>query len=196
MISNSNLNPITGKKDIVNVFIVYKLNSISSSGSDWLKGGLFGPDNGGYDKFVCFANPTTRELIVGGDSNDFIVIGGNNANHRSPHASYQTKANAGVLNKWICLSIHWDMDTTPNADESSVYCNGKKLATFTSKTSTGDSQLTIGDIKKTDVNKSPFDGSIIFFSVLKYQKMIQKDIKFYHYILCNSYNVDHDSINI
>ena len=59
MVSDSNINPITGKKDIINVFVVYKLNSVPSSGSDVLKSALFGHDNGGYDRFVCFANPTT-----------------------------------------------------------------------------------------------------------------------------------------
>ena len=185
MISDSNLNAITGKKDVINVFIVYKLNSVPSSGSDWLRGGLFGHDNGGYDKFVCFANPTTKELIISGNSGDF-VIGRNKANHKNPIASYQTKANAGELNKWICLSIHWNADTTPNTDESSVYCNGKQLTSFTAKTSTGDTKLTIGDIKNN--TNSPFDGSIIFFSVYKYEKMSHQEIAFYHYILCNSYN--------
>ena len=194
MISDSNINPITGKKDIIDIFVVYKLNSVPSSGSIWLRGGLFGHDNGGYDKFVCFANPTTRELIIGGDSGDYIVIGGHNANHKSPIAAYQTKANAGVLNKWICLSIHWDMDTAPVNNESSVYCNGEKLTSFTAKTSTGDTNLTLGDIT---VNlKAPFDGSIFFFSVLKYQKMSHQEIAFYHYILCNMYNVEHLPISI
>ena len=72
MISNSNINPVSGKKDIINVFIVYKLNSLS--GAQWFKSGLFGNDNGGYDKFICFANPTTRELIISGDSADWFVI--------------------------------------------------------------------------------------------------------------------------
>ena len=83
-----------------------------------MKSGLFGHDNGGFDKFVCFANPTTRELIIGGASNDFIVIGGNNANHKSPLAAYQTKANAGDLNKWICLSIHWDIYSSSVTNKS------------------------------------------------------------------------------
>ena len=194
LVSNSNINPISGKKDIINVFIVYKLNSVPSSGSIWLKGGLFGNDNGGYDKFVCFVNPTTREFIVSGDSQNYIVIGGNNANNKSPIADYKSKANTGDLNKWICLSVHWDMGSSPFSNESSVYCNGKKLRSFTSKTTTGDVKLTLGNIKNSDI--SPFDRSIIFFSVLKYEKMTEKEILFYHYVLCNLYNVDHDPINI
>ena len=57
MISDSNINPITGKKDIINVFVVYKLNSVPSTGSDWLKSGLFHHDNGGWDKFVLQIQP-------------------------------------------------------------------------------------------------------------------------------------------
>ena len=194
MISDSNINPATGKRDHLNIFIVYKLNSISSSGGIWLKGGLFGHDNGRYDKFACFANPTTRELIVEGGDDDFIVIGGNNANHKSPISAFKSKANAGNLNKWICLSIHWDMGPSPVTNESSVYCNGKKLTAFTAKNTTGDTKLTLGNIKNSDT--SPLDGSIFFFSVLKYKKMVEKEILFYHYILCNLYNVEHDVINI
>ena len=194
LISDSNINPSVGKKDIINVFIVYRLNSVSSSGSDWTRSALFGNDNGGYDKFIAFANPTTRELIIAGDSANFIVIGSNNANHKAPHGSYQTKANAGELNKWICLSVHWDKYTTPVANESFVFCNGKKLTSFTAKTISGDSHLVLGDVKNSTF--SPLDGSIIFFSVLKYEKMTHEEILFYHYILCNLYNVEHDKINI
>ena len=88
------------------------------------------------------------------------------------------------------------MHSSPATNKSSVYCNGKKLASFTAKTSSGDTQITLGDIKKTGVNDSPFNGSIIFFSVYKHEKMTEKKIKFYHYVLCNSYNVNHDPINI
>ena len=134
-------------------------------------------------------------MVISGDSsNFFICIGSNNANHKGPIAPYQSKANAGALNKWVCLSIHWDMYTTPNNNESSVYCNGKKLTSFTSKTVSGDTTLTIGDIK--NGTNSPFDGSISFFSILKHEKMTEKEILFYHYVLCNLYNVDHDPINI
>ena len=86
------------------------------------------------------------------------------------------------------------MHSSPVTNESSVYCNGKKLSSFTARTITGDTTLTIGDIKNNA--NSPFDGSIIFFSVYKYEKMTEKEIKFYNYILCNSYNVDHNPINI
>ena len=53
MLSNINLNPAS-QADIVNVFIVYRLNS--NTGSHGLRNGLFGHDDGaGYDKFVTFS---------------------------------------------------------------------------------------------------------------------------------------------
>ena len=60
------------------------------------------------------------------------------------------------------------MDTTPVANKSHVYCNGKKLTDFTAKTTTGAVKLTLGDIHNT--NSFPFDGSITFFSILKHKK--------------------------
>ena len=51
--SNINLNPASGQADIVNVFIVYRLNS--NTGSYFVRNGLFGHDNGGFDKFVTFS---------------------------------------------------------------------------------------------------------------------------------------------
>ena len=191
MISDSNLNPISGKKDIINVFVVYKLNSVSL-GTEWTKSALFGHDNGGYDKFVCFSS--LKSLIISGINQEFIVIGANSANFKAPLASFKSKADAGELNKWICLSVHWDTDSSPLTDQSSVYCNGKLLQVFTSRSRTGNTKLVIGDLKN-DVF-APLDGNIIFFSVLKYQKMREKEIKFYHYILCNLFNVEHDKISL
>lgn len=54
MISDINLSPAAGEDDIVNVLIVYKLNQATSSRPDDRSNGLFGHDNGGYFKFVCF----------------------------------------------------------------------------------------------------------------------------------------------
>ena len=71
MLSNINLNPGSGQADIVNVFIVYRLNSYT--GSYFVRNGLFGHDNGGFDKFVTFS--PTGELMVSGTTNQHIVIG-------------------------------------------------------------------------------------------------------------------------
>ena len=129
MISNNYLNPQSGIADIVNIFIVYKLNSFS--GSNWVRNGFFGHDNGGYDKAVYFS--PAGELMIAGTTNNLIVIGPNNVTKYdgailTPIADYQTKANAGELNKWCCLSIHWSVPGGNNA--SSVWCNDKKTSQF------------------------------------------------------------------
>ena len=133
-------------------------------------------------------------MTISGDNGDFIVIGSNSANHKFPHAAFLAKANASDLNKWICFSVHWDMRSSQNTNESCVYCNGEKFATFTGKTVSGDTKLSLGDIKNN--TNSPLDGSIAFFSVLKYEKMTEKEILFNHYVLCNLYSIDHNPINI
>ena len=103
MISNNfHFNPIAVGYDDFFVFIVYKL--ISFSGSYWTRNGFFGHDNGVFEKFVSFG--PSGDLIVSGTTNRHIVIGTNNVNNVAPIAAYQTKANAGELNKWCCLSIH------------------------------------------------------------------------------------------
>lgn len=61
MISDINLNPTTGKKDIVNVFIVYRLNAYDAS-SFWFRKGLFGQYDTGYDKMVSFL--ASKDIII------------------------------------------------------------------------------------------------------------------------------------
>ena len=101
------------------------------------------------------------ELIISGDSSDFLVIGANASTHKSPIAPYKTKANASDLNEWICLSVHWDMDSSPSTNKSSIYCNGKILTSFTSKTVSGDVKLSLGDLKNS--NTLPLNRTISFF---------------------------------
>ena len=92
MIPDIDLNPAVGEKDIVNIFIVYKLNSIPSH--YWING-ILGHDNAGYDKFLGLA---TGNLVISGTVNDFITVGSNNVNGHTPIASFKSKANASDLN--------------------------------------------------------------------------------------------------
>ena len=64
------------KKDIINVFIVYRLKSYFASNL-WRRNG---------------------ELITSGDTNGFNVIGTNQILGKYPIGVYKTKANAGELN--------------------------------------------------------------------------------------------------
>ena len=189
MLSNINLNVASGGQDIVNIFIVYELNSFT--GTYWTRNGLFGHDNAGYDKFVSFE--PSGDLVVAGATNNNIVIGPNSDNGVSPIANYQTKANAGEINKWCCLSIHSNVPA--GANKSNVWCNGKKLCDFTARTSAGSNQMTFGDSNPSGI--AGLDGSIAFFALYKERVISEPDIRLHHHVLCkNWYNIDHDSITL
>ena len=189
MISQIDLNPGTNQQDIVNIFIVYKLKSRSSI-NYWVNNGLFGHDNGGFDKFVCFGeNGTNGEeslMIAGINGLDAITIGPYGISGYNPIAGYKTNANAGELNKWICLSIHWDVPGSTN--KSSVWCNNQQLALFTAGTSTGSTQMTFGDIDPSGI--APLDGSIAFFGLYKGFVLSDEIIELHHKVLTNRYSIE------
>ena len=187
MLSNINLNPASGQADIVNVFIVYRLNS--NLGSHF-RNGLFGHDNGGWDKFVTFS--PNGELVVSGTTNGHIVIGQKAFNGKNAIAPYQSKANAGKLNKWICLSIHWDVPGGKNTSET--WCNGKKLANFTARTSAGSKTMTFGDLNPSGI--AGLKGDIAFYCLYKGKNLTESNIKLHHRVLCEWYAVDHDPISL
>ena len=185
MISDINLNVSTGEEDIINIFIVYNISNFS--GTYWCRASLFGHDDGGFDAFVTFS--PQGDLIVSKTTNDHIVIGKNTTNGRTPIADYQSKANAGELNKWICLSVHWNIPT----ETSYVYCNGKKLTDFTSKSGgVGSQQMTFGDLNPNSI--APFNGKIASFLLYKNKRMTKRDILLHHKVMCKWYGVDHDPI--
>ena len=122
--------------------------------------GLFGHDNGSWDIFFCFS--PSGHLVISGTTNNHIVIGPSSFNGKTAIGTYLTKANAGQLNKWCCLSIHWDVQS--GSDKSSVYCNGKKLRKFTAHSSTGSNQMTFGDLNPNGL--AGLNGSIAFFCIV------------------------------
>ena len=85
MTCDIDLNPTSGIPDIVKIFIVYRLkqNSISPKAdnpprnSNGLRHGLFGHDNGGYDKFVAFKDLTRGNLIISGTIDRYVNFGPN-----------------------------------------------------------------------------------------------------------------------
>ena len=189
MLSNINLNPGSGQADIVNIFIVYRLNSYT--GPHGLRNGLFGHDDGaGYDKFVAFS--PNKSMIIAGTTGDYTVIGPSAYIGKNPIANYQSKANAGELNKWICLSIHWDVPGGNNA--SQIWCNGKKLANFTARTSPGSNTMTFGDFKP--AGRAGLKGDIAFFCLYKGRKLTETNIKLHSQVLCEWYAVNHDPISL
>lgn len=92
MTSDINLNAVRGKKDITNVFIVYRFNSYFSS-SGWGRNGLFGNSNGGFNKFIAL--DPNDDLITSSNTNGHNVIRTNDVLRKYPIAAYKTKANGG-----------------------------------------------------------------------------------------------------
>ena len=180
MVSNIDLNPATGANDIVHVFILFRLNSMTGNYHQFANG-MFGHDNGGWDKFVAF-NKNNNKLMIAGTQNNYIEVGGND---------WKTKANASELNKWCCLSIHWDVPA--GAGHSSCWVNGKKVKAFQARTSSGSNQMTFGDLNPNGV--VGLKGDIQMFLLYKGWGMTELIIKAHHKMICERYGVDHDEIS-
>ena len=182
MLSNINLNPASGANDIVHVFILFRLKT--HAGKDpHFRNGLFGHDNAGWDKFVAYNPLNSNSLVISGTTNQkrIEVIG----------SDWKTKANASELNKWCCLSIHWDVPA--GAKKSSCWVNGKKVNFFTARTSPGSTQMTFRDLNPN--GGAGLNGHIQLFLLYKGWGMSDLIIKAHHKMICERYGVDHDAIS-
>ena len=120
-ISDIDLSPSSGTPNITNFFVVYRLRGYDAS-INWLRNCFFVQN----DRFVGFS--TIGDLVISNSTNTFMRIGAAN----DAVAPFKNKANAGLLNKWYSLSVHWYDDGSSRTNKSSVYCNGVKLTNFTS----------------------------------------------------------------
>ena len=109
----------------------------------------------------------TFELVVsyGGE---YLTVGPTSGFKKG--GSHVLKASSGVLNKWICLSVHWDVDG--GQSQSFLYCNREKLATFTSFFSDGSTQMTFGDLNPSGI--APLKGDIALFLLYRH-RMTESD---------------------
>ena len=89
MISDIDLSPASGADDIVHVLCLYRLHSHNGSDPD-VRNGLFGHDNGGWDKFVVFSPKNSNAMRISG------VQGADTVDLTS--SDWQAKADALVLN--------------------------------------------------------------------------------------------------
>ena len=182
MISSIDLNPASGANDIVHVFMLYRLHSHNGSNAHF-RNGLFGHDNGGWDKFVVFDPTNSNAMRISG------VQGASTVDLTS--SDWQTKADASVLNKWICLSVHWDVPA--GAAKSSCWVNGKKVKTFRAATSAGATQMTFGDFGTNGI--AGLNGDIQMFLLYKRFSLDDLIIKAHHKMICERYGVDHTPIS-
>ena len=100
MISDIDLNPGSGQDDIVHVFMLYRFHFHSGPNAH-SRNGLCGHDNGGWYKFVVFDPTNSNAMRISK------VQGANTVDVTS--SDWPFKADASVLNKWICLSVYWDV---------------------------------------------------------------------------------------
>ena len=182
MISDIDLNPGSGQDDIVHVFMLYILHSHSGSNAHF-RNGLFGHDNGSWDKFVVFDPTNSNAMRISG------VQGANTVDVTS--SDWQSKADTSVLNKWICLSIHWDVPA--GATGSSCWVNGKKVKTFRAAPSVGSIKMTFGDLDPNGV--AGLNGDIQMFLLYKGFSLADLIIKAHHKMICERYGVDHARIS-
>ena len=110
-------------------------------------------------------------------------------------SDWQTKADASVLNKWICLSVHWDVPG--GATGSSCWVNVKKVKSFRAATSTGSTQMT-SDLDPNGVaglNDIQWSSDIQMFLLYKGFPLNDLIIKAHHKMICEGYGVDHVRIS-
>ena len=184
MIANVHLNTVAGKRDTIHAFILFRLNTFAGTNAN-LRNGLFGNDNGGWDRMVIYSTQANNLVIGGAVKDKSEAYGGNNVQVKA--ADWKSRANATALDKWICLSVHWDV---PGA--SSVWVNGKKVKSFQARAVSGERGMSLGDVHSNGT--AGLNGDIQFFVLYKAQYMSDLIIKAHHKMICERYGVDHDEI--
>ena len=141
MIANVHLNTVAGKRDTIHAFILFRLNTFAGTNAN-LRNGLFGNDNGGWDRMVIYSAQANNLVIGGAVKDKSEAYGGNNVQVKA--ADWKSKANATALGIWICLSVHWDVPGGFGA--SSVWVNGKKVKSFQARAVSGERGMSLGDV--------------------------------------------------
>uniref|UniRef100_H2ZCB5 Uncharacterized protein n=1 Tax=Ciona savignyi TaxID=51511 RepID=H2ZCB5_CIOSA len=140
MTSNIDLN-VDGS--LVTAFVVYRLDSFPG-GHEHFQNGLFGNDNFGWDKFVCF---TTRK--------DLLISGVDSANKHIKLSTFLNTTNPSSIGTWKVLSVQWNVNAP---GYSSVWYNGKLLARFSSYAVEADTKVALGDVST--FHNVPLNGAI------------------------------------
>ena len=172
MTSAIDLNPTSGSSDRVHVFLIFRLHSHNGSNAHF-RNGLFGHDNGGWDKFLAY-KPKTHDLLISGVKNaDNVLV---------TSFDWKSKVDVSEVNKWICLSCHWNVPEDENG--SSLWVNGKKVKEFTAATSVGSTKMTFGDLDPSGI--AGLDGNIQMFLLYKEFAMDERVILAHHQVFCEN----------
>ena len=132
--------------DNLQVFIVAKYNDINGSP---YKGGLFGNKSSSYNRrYVCIYWREWKQedlLCIGGTTDDEIYL-----------KDFPKDANPLQTDTFFVLSVHWNNKGESGCGEnnSTVYCNGIKIANFTAKTfeNQDDEPFTLGATASQDAH--------------------------------------------
>ena len=172
--------------DIETVTIVYKTD-IHDNDSEQCTSGLFGDFINNWSRFAYLTkNQDQTSLVIGGTSTHALVLDSKSVTN-DPVAA----------NKIICLTIQWNHVGGTNA--SSVFCNGVKIASFTSTERPLDtSDIVIGSIGMNVTKRAWFDGNIYYFSHKNNHAMTHDEIINSHNVLCSEFNIEtqYKTINV
>ncbi|XP_018672489.3 uncharacterized protein LOC108950824 [Ciona intestinalis] len=176
LITNLDLNPKQGENDLITVFVVYRLDSPRRYTKTWH--GLFGIDNGDYDKVIAL---NIDKLHIGG------TIGGYIENTYS-----LPNANPRALHVWNVLSVQWNVDG--GVDASSVWCNGKLLQRFQARISPSETKFVIGAIRLN--NRAYLHGAIGEFVLFRGTVIPDDVMKKYQLYFIKKWGITADPITV
>nr|XP_026695186.1 uncharacterized protein LOC113475330 [Ciona intestinalis] len=166
------LNRKRGEKDLFSVFIVYRIDTHSmDSLLPWR--GLFGIDNGGFDKFIGITSSVLR-------------IAGTVGNVKIRHTL--SNADPKALHVWNVISVQWNVNGGANA--SSVWCNGKLLQRFQAKTTDSETSFAIGAFHPTC--RVHLEGAIGEFVLFKGDVITDDVMKKYHSYFIEKWGITAD----
>ena len=170
------------ENDNLQIFVVFKYTDNSQSSSCY--DGLFGNDNGGFDRFVSRS------------ANGIMISGGKNSGETksSPITinSFPSDADPRKNDRFCVLSVHWNNKGSSGCgeDKSNLYCNGKKVGTFTSADISGTTLFTLGAISNDGVAKVKAEIGRFLVCGNRDVPMDDEEIKNVHRYLMNEWQIN------
>ena len=176
-----------GDDKTVSVTIVYRLTA-EGKADFGLRNALIGNDNTGWDKLISMTD--VGDLVVGSAD---VEPTSHNGGQNIVISTFPTNADATLLNNWIVLTVNWASHLGKGG--SAVFCNGKKLRTFTAWDNLGCPDVYIGTIGNGETI-APLTGDIGEIIIFKELALINTDLNVYriHKHLLEEYEITHDPI--
>ena len=176
-----------GDDKTVSVTIVYRLTA-EGKADFGLRNALIGNDNTGWDKLISMTD--VGDLVVGSAD---VEPTSHNGGQNIVISTFPTNADATLLNNWIVLTVNWASRLGKGG--SAVFCNGKKLRTFTAWDNLGSPDVYIGTLGSGGTI-APLTGDIAEIIIFKELALINTDLNVFriHKHLLEEYEITHDPI--